>query len=139
MANLVCWHCGASLETIPEPFSRLAQCKACRADLHVCRLCRFYDPHHSDHCQHEMAEPAREIDVANFCHYFRPQPNAFSMDMKSKSDDALSQLKALFGENETACPESTTTPSVTQQNDTTQQETLSDYEQAKQKFDDLFK
>ena len=98
MSKLVCWSCGASLQDIPLPFTRLEQCKQCRADLHVCRLCRYYNPNVFDKCDHEMAEPARDVSVANFCHYFRPRPGAFQPDQKSKSDQALAQLKSLFGE-----------------------------------------
>jgi hypothetical protein len=101
MTGLVCWRCGASLKDIPTPFARLAQCKACGADLHVCRLCRFYNPRHFEKCEHELAEPAREVDIANFCHYFRPTANAYHAQEKSRADDALAQLKALFGENDT--------------------------------------
>jgi len=98
MTGLICWRCGASLKDIPKPLVRLAQCKACGADLHVCRLCKFYNPDHFEKCDHEMAEPAREVDVANFCHYFRPKPNAYNAQDKSRADDAMTQLKALFGD-----------------------------------------
>lgn len=100
MAALVCWHCGTSLQHVPQPLARLAQCKSCGADLHVCRLCRFFDPQHSDHCDHEMADPAREVDIANFCHYFRMRADAYNPTEKSRADDALAQLHALFGEEE---------------------------------------
>lgn len=104
MTALVCWRCGASLQHIPQPLVRLAQCKACGADLHVCRLCKFYNPRHSDKCDHELAEPAREVDVANFCHYFRPRPGAYNPQEKSRADDALAQLQALFDDGEKTSP-----------------------------------
>ena len=96
MTGLVCWRCGASLKELPKPLVRLAQCKVCAADLHVCRLCKFYNPNHFEKCDHELAEPAREVDVANFCHYFRPRPDAYNPKEKSKADEAMAQLKALF-------------------------------------------
>lgn len=128
MANLVCWSCGFSLKDIPLPFTRLEQCKACRADLHVCRLCRYYNPNVFDKCDHEMAEPARDATVANFCHYFRPKANAFTQDKKSKADEAMEQLKSLFGVSEDN--KDTTSTVVDAKND---------LEKAKAKFDDLFK
>ncbi len=100
MTGLVCWHCGASLKAIHKPIGRLAQCKTCGADLHVCRLCKFYNPNHFEKCDHDMAEPAREVDVANFCHYFRPRADAYNPQEKSRADDAMAELKALFGESE---------------------------------------
>lgn len=124
MAGLVCWRCGASLKDIPKPLVRLAQCKACAADLHVCRLCKFYTPNHFEKCDHEMAEPAREVDVANFCHYFRPKANAYDPVDKSRADDAMTQLKALFGDTD---------------NHAGTDEDQTDHAKAKAKFDDLFK
>ena len=100
MAGLVCWHCGASLRDVPKPISRLSQCKACGADLHVCRLCKFYNPKLLSRCDNDQAEPAREIDIANFCGYFHPTANAFGEDHKRKSDQAIQRLKTLFGDNE---------------------------------------
>lgn len=128
MSKLVCWVCGASLKDIPLPFTRLEQCKNCHSDLHVCRLCRYYNPNVFDKCDHELAEPARELTVANFCHYFRPRPGAFQTDKKSKSEQALAQLKTLFGETE----EPTQAEAGTENQ-------LSEEEKARRKFESLFK
>jgi len=129
MSKLVCWSCGAPLKDIPLPFTRLEQCKTCRADLHVCRQCRFYNPNHSDKCDHDMAEPARDPAVANFCHYFRPKTDAFTQDKKSRSDVALQELKSLFGDKGENESEAVTDTS----------EELSEVDKARAKFDDLFK
>ncbi len=128
MANLVCWSCGASLRDIPLPFTRLEQCKACHADLHVCRLCRYYNPNVFDKCDHDMAERARDPLIANFCHYFRPRANAFTQDKKSKADEALEQLKSLFG-----------APEEGKDTGPTGVDNQTELEKAKAKFDDLFK
>lgn len=129
MTTLVCWRCGGSLHHVPQPLVRLAQCPACGADLHVCRLCKFYNPRHSDKCDHDLAEPAREIDVANFCHYFRPRPGAYNTVEHDRAEDAMAQLKALFGDSE-----DTTAPSTSPQ-----AEAEDDKAAAKARFDDLFK
>lgn len=100
MKDLVCWRCGASLSDVPKPLVRLAQCKSCGADLHVCRLCKFYNPNHFEKCDHDIAEPAREVDVANFCQYFRPRPGTCNRREMTRSNDAMAQLKGLFGEAE---------------------------------------
>lgn len=128
MGGLVCWRCGASLKDIPKPLVRLAQCKACGADLHVCRLCKFYNPNHFEKCDHEMAEPAREVDVANFCHYFRPKADAYIPQEKSRADDAMAQLKALFGDTADTTAE-----------DDKQQAAKTEQDAAKEKFEALFK
>lgn len=128
MTALVCWRCGASLKDFPMPLVRLAQCKACGADLHVCRLCKFYNPNHFEKCDHEMAEPAREVDVANFCHYFRPHPGAYNPQEKSRADDAMAQLKALFDDTPDSGDTNRTAAETDAANDT-----------AKAKFEALFK
>ena len=127
MTGLVCWRCGASLKDIPKPIVRLAQCNVCGADLHVCRLCKFYNPNHFEKCDHDLAEPAREVDVANFCHYFRSRADAYNSQDKSRADDAMAELKALFGE----------TPA--EQDDTKAADEKTDAASAKAKFDALFK
>ncbi|MBI1423937.1 MAG: hypothetical protein GC149_10765 [Gammaproteobacteria bacterium] len=127
MSVLVCWRCGTSLKDFPQPLVRLAQCKACGADLHVCRLCKFYNPGHFEKCDHEMAEPAREVDVANFCHYFRAQPGAYNPQEKTRADDAMAELKALFGDTNNG------------ENESRKSATDKTSDEAKAKFDALFK
>lgn len=122
MANLVCWRCGASLKDLQQPITRLLQCAACNADLHVCRLCRYYNPRLHQKCDHDMAEPAREVDIANFCDYFTPRPDAYSAAGQAKADAARAQLEALFGGDD-----------KTSASDTEAQASLKD------KFDSLFK
>ena len=74
-----------------------------------------------------MAEPARDPAVANFCHYFRPRPDAYTQDKKTKSDDALDKLRALFGDTD----ENTDNDATAEQK--------SDSQSAKDRFDSLFK
>lgn len=100
--KLVCWHCGEALGDIPKPFPRLAKCRRCEADLHVCLMCRHYNPRYSGKCDHEMAEPARELDLANFCHYLKLKSNAFLEKDYDQSKQAEARLKALFGDQEQA-------------------------------------
>lgn len=126
--DLVCWRCGASLREVPLPLARLAQCRACGTDLHACRMCRFYNPNLNGRCDHDMAEPAREIDLANFCHYFRPRHDAFQPRDKSRSDAARAKLQEIFG---AAADAGSATPSADKPAD--------DLTTARKKFDSLFK
>ena len=98
--KLVCWRCGEALGDIPKPIPRLFKCRQCEADLHVCLMCRHYNPRYSSKCDHEMAEPARERDLANFCHYLKLKPNAFVEKAFDQSKEAEAKLKALFGDTE---------------------------------------
>lgn len=107
--NLFCWKCGASLEDIPLPFSRYSKCKSCHADLHVCRMCEFYDPTVSKKCREPIAEEVKDKTRANFCGYLQPAANAYTSKDSLKADKARSELEGLFGlessTNETALSE----------------------------------
>ena len=98
--SLTCWKCGASLSALPLPLSRLSECPQCRAYLHCCRLCRFYDPRSPDRCREERAEHVRDRETANFCDWFQPQPLAHRTDLTAKSAAARSGLDALFGDDD---------------------------------------
>lgn len=94
---LVCWKCGASLDGLPRPLSRRAECGACGAELHVCRLCQYYNPRVSEKCDEPKAEHPREQDRANFCDYFKPKPGAYVAPDDAKTQAARAQLDGLFG------------------------------------------
>jgi hypothetical protein len=94
-AGLSCWKCGASLADVLLPFSRLAKCKSCNADLHVCRMCRFYDTSVSNSCTEPVAEKVGDKEHKNFCGYFQPSPAAYRpAGGRQASKD---QLDTLFG------------------------------------------
>ena len=94
---LVCWKCGASLQSLPLPLSRLAECAACKAELHACRLCRFYDARTTRQCSEIRAEEVIDKEHANFCDWFKPRPDAFDARAQQKATAAKSKLDALFG------------------------------------------
>jgi len=97
---LLCWKCGASLEEVLIPFSRRAECSACHADLHVCRMCEFYDTSVSRSCREPVADEVRDKERANFCGYFKPIPGAYQGEDTTAADDAKSKLGALFGDTD---------------------------------------
>jgi hypothetical protein len=94
---LVCWKCGASLAHLSLPLPRLDICKACNAELHVCKLCEFYDLSKAKHCREPIAEEVRDKERANFCDYFKPRPGAYSNKQQTEAEQAKAQLEALFG------------------------------------------
>ena len=96
--TLVCWKCGASLDALPYPLSRRAECPACRTDLHICRMCEFYDTRVSKNCREPIADEVKEKQRANFCGYFRIRPNAYqARDNTAPLATTRTQLEALFG------------------------------------------
>jgi len=106
--NVVCWKCGASIENLPFPLSRLATCAACHAELHVCMLCRFYDTSRANHCQEPIAEPVKDKRRANFCELFQVRADAYCQPASDKTHATQRELSALFGEDVSA-PVSVTT------------------------------
>lgn len=94
-AVLVCWRCGHALGEEPLPLARSAQCRRCRADLHVCRLCVFHARGVANECREPIAERVVDKTRANFCGYFTPRSGAYA----AVADDAQSvaALAALFG------------------------------------------
>lgn len=99
-----CWKCGGELPDIPLPLARLAECPHCRAQLHVCRQCKFYDPTVGQQCREPVAESVTDKQRANFCGYFQLNPNAYSAT-PDKTAAARSQLDVLFGGGTPASPE----------------------------------
>ncbi len=96
---LVCWKCGASLAHLSLPLPRLDECTSCRAELHVCKLCLFYDVSKAKHCRETVAEEVRDKERANFCDYFKPREDAYSGRRKTEAEKARTALESLFGKN----------------------------------------
>lgn len=94
--NLVCWKCGAAITDTPFPLGRTSVCRSCDAELHVCKLCEFFDTTVANQCREPIAELVTDKARANFCDYFQPKPNAYTQD--TKAAQAQAQLQALFGD-----------------------------------------
>jgi hypothetical protein len=94
-APLDCWKCGAPLADLSLPFGRADHCRACRAEVHVCRMCRFYDVTKARQCAEPVAEPVQDKTRANFCGYFDPVAGRFRPESTAASQ-AKDALEALF-------------------------------------------
>lgn len=100
--QLVCWKCGTPLsDDIPLPLARLAECLACRTELHVCYSCEYYDTRVAKQCRETIAEEVQDKLRANFCDYFQLRPNAYQPRDDSAQRAARSQLDVLFGTGKT--------------------------------------
>ncbi|NND60482.1 MAG: hypothetical protein HKN49_09470 [Gammaproteobacteria bacterium] len=97
MDEIVCFSCGASQPEIILPVRRLEVCRQCNSELHVCRMCEFYDTTVANACREPIADEVKDKEHANFCDYFRVKPDAYEPPDKSASD-AEQQLNALFGD-----------------------------------------
>lgn len=94
--QLGCWKCGASLAALSLPLSRTDECRACRAQLHVCRMCRFYDTSKAKSCAEPIADEVQDKTRANFCGYFQAVGGRFQAG-DGAGDRALTALESLFG------------------------------------------
>jgi hypothetical protein len=94
---LVCWKCGGDISALPLPLSRFAECKACHASLHVCRLCEFYDTRVAKSCREPVAEEVKDKTRANFCDYFTAKPGAWIPPDETTRGKAQADLESLFG------------------------------------------
>ena len=79
------------------PLSRGARCKACDAAVHICLMCRFYDPRVAKQCREPVADEVKDKDRPNFCDYLELNPQAWKPADHSEADAAASGLNALFG------------------------------------------
>jgi hypothetical protein len=95
--NLVCWKCGASLAELSLPLRRLDECRKCRAELHVCKMCVDYDTRVAKHCREPTAEEVNDKAHANFCDHFKPRENSYVAPDTSAVDRARAELEKLFG------------------------------------------
>ncbi len=104
MSEWVCWRCGASIAEEPLPLARAAHCTACRADLHVCKLCEFYATGIANDCREPIAERVVNKERANFCGYFKVRAGAYRVAPEAAT--ARNALDALFGGDAAVAPNS---------------------------------
>jgi hypothetical protein len=94
--NICCYRCGASLASLSLPLSRQDECPDCSVYLHVCKMCRHFDPRVPRQCREDGAEDVTDKDRLNFCDWFVPSDSAFDAGRKDEEDQAKSALDALF-------------------------------------------
>ena len=95
--NISCFRCGASLAAMSLPLSRQDECPECSVYLHVCRMCKNFDPSVPRQCREDGAEDVTEKERVNFCDWFSPSDAAFDPIKKDQADAAKASLDVLFG------------------------------------------
>jgi len=92
----LCFHCKKRLIVRAKP-PRHETCPYCGNDLKACVNCRFFDSGSHNQCTEPMAERVCDKEKANFCEYFQFKRSA-SLNMPSRNNDPLENLKRLFNE-----------------------------------------
>lgn len=92
-APLSCFSCGKEIVLLGI-VGRRDECPHCRADVHVCKNCEFYDPKVYNECRETAADVVREKDRANFCDYFTPRKGG--VEVIDKAATLRAAAEALF-------------------------------------------
>ena len=92
-----CWRCGTQLTQDLLPVRRAELCVACNADLHVCKMCRFFNPSIADACEETIATAVSNKERSNYCEYFQPSVRAYQGGADGPAARARSDLEQLFG------------------------------------------
>ena len=80
-----------------SPLPRHEECPHCRVQLHVCRMCVFFDAVAPQQCREPVVDHVSDKSRANFCGYFNANPHAFTMP-PDEADASQRKLEALFGD-----------------------------------------
>lgn len=92
-----CWRCGEELTELRFPVSRREECPECRAEIHVCKQCEYYDARVANTCREDRAEYVSDKEKANFCDYFKANADACMVTDINKHSQAKQQAESLFG------------------------------------------
>jgi hypothetical protein len=90
-----CHACGQGIAT-GKKIARRDVCPLCRADLHCCLNCAFYDVSVSKQCREPAAELVKEKNRANFCDFFVFTELRHSRQSDAEVDKARKELDDLF-------------------------------------------
>ena len=97
LTDFRCWRCGTQLTEDLLPVRRAELCPACNADLHVCKMCGFFNPSVADACEETIATAVSNKERSNYCEYFKPSARAYKGAPDAAAARARSELEQLFG------------------------------------------
>ena len=88
-----CWSCRQSTE-MEDKVTRTSECPHCRADMHSCKNCHYYEPGAHNECRETISEYVQDKERSNFCGMYRD-----FLGERSALEDAEAskqKLEALF-------------------------------------------
>lgn len=90
--KLKCFSCGAELSFV-DSVSRRDECPKCRADVRVCKNCRFYDSKVYNECRETSADVVQVKDRSNLCDFFKVGDGSGG---QTSRDSLMAAAEALF-------------------------------------------
>ena len=96
------------MQDLLHPLPRQEECPHCQTQLHVCRMCEFFDTAVAQQCREPVADLVSDKQRANFCGYFQINPHAFTAP-SDQTDESRRQLDAVFGDESSAAASETRT------------------------------
>ncbi len=90
----VCQKCHGKLE-FDVKMQRTDQCPHCRADLHCCKNCEYWDASAYNECKEHIAEYIPDRETANRCTFFRFRSGS-PEDNTARIDASKAKLESLF-------------------------------------------
>ncbi len=95
MKTVHCYHCGKQVK-LEYKISFREECLHCKADLHICRNCRFYDKLAYNECKESSAEKIQDKEKNNYCEYFDPSSENQGKPQLLEREKLLQSAEALF-------------------------------------------
>lgn len=89
--KIVCFKCSYEM-SLSGPPGRRDECEKCRADIHVCCNCKYFDPKVYNECRETQADRVQEKERSNFCDYFEVGSRAGGISERNKQRAAAEAL-----------------------------------------------
>ncbi len=86
--SVFCFSCRKELTFAESKIGLREECPHCRADVHVCKNCEFYEVSAYNECRESSADRVKEKERSNFCDYFSLKSG------KGSSEDQTAKLRA---------------------------------------------
>jgi hypothetical protein len=92
-----CYACHTPLTfNAQQNIPRQEACPKCLRDLHVCKMCMYYDVKSYNECREPSADRIVDKEKFNYCDFFKLSDQN---QMNNTKDDIMAKANALFKKN----------------------------------------
>jgi len=89
--DLICFSCQKP-NSLNAQIGYREECFHCKADLHSCKNCHFYDVKCYNECKEPSADVVKDKEKFNFCDFYKPTSRGAVLDEKAKLKAAAEAL-----------------------------------------------